>query len=331
MVRSVVARTAWGLVPVCSLVAAVAASTAAGAQSASEKYPEKPIKIIVPFAPGGSVDVLARSVGQRLTEAWGQQVIVETRPGASTMIGTTAAAKAEPDGYTLIIVVSNHATNPALNARMPYDAVKDFEPISLLARTPVVAYANPNFAAADLKGLAAIGKAKTAVLNFGSAGTGSMTHLTAEMLKISAGIDMTHIVYRGGTPALTDVIAGQIPMTFATVAQALPQYRGGQVKALGVSSEQRYPSIPEVPTFREQGFDVVATEWYGLLAPAGTPKPIIAKLNAEMRRIMALPNLGERLQAIELFSSSPEELGAFIRGEIDKWSPLIRQLGLKME
>jgi tripartite-type tricarboxylate transporter receptor subunit TctC len=329
MVLSFVARPACTLAFAFSLVAA--AGGGAGAQSPADKYPEKPIKIIVPFAPGGSVDVLARSVGQRLTEAWGQQVIVETRPGASTMIGTAAAAKAEADGYTLIIVVSNHATNPALNARMPYDALKDFEPVSLLARTPVVAYANPGFAANDLKGLAALGKAKTAVLNFGSAGTGSMTHLTAEMLKISAGIEMTHIVYRGGTPALTDVIAGQIPMTFATVAQALPQYRGGQVKALGVSSERRYPSIPEVPTFREQGFDVVATEWYGLLAPAGTPKPIVAKLNAEMRRIMALPNLGERLQAIELLSSSPEELATFIRGEIDKWSPLIKQLGLKME
>ena len=297
----------------------------------TQTYPSKPIRIIVPFAAGGSTDILARSIGQRFTEAWGQQVIVDTRPGASAMIGTAAAAKSDPDGYTLIIVVSTHTTNPALNARMPYDALKDFEPISLLARTPVVVYANPAFPADDLKGLAAIGKAKSMALNFGSAGTGSMTHLTAEMLKVSAGIDMTHVVYRGGTPALTDVVAGQIPMTFATVAQALPQYRAGQVKALGVSSPARYSSVPEIPTFREQGFDVVAAEWFGLLAPAGTPKPIVAKLNAEVRRIMAQPNFGERLQAIELFSSSPEELGAFVQGEMDKWSPLIRQLGLRAE
>jgi tripartite-type tricarboxylate transporter receptor subunit TctC len=312
-------------------LSAMSAAGSASAQATAEKYPEKPIRIIVPFAPGGSTDVLARSLGQRFTDAWSQQVIVETRPGASAMIGTAAAAKADPDGYTLIIVVSTHTTNPALNARMPYDALKDFEPISLLARTPVVVYANPAFPANDLKGLAAVGKARSVALNFGSAGTGSMTHLTAEMLKAKAGIDMTHVVYRGGTPALTDVIAGQIPMTFATVAQALPQYRAGQVKALGVSSAERYASVPEIPTFREQGFDVVAAEWFGLLAPAGTPKPIIAKLNAEVRRIMAQPNFGERLQAIELFSSSPEELRAFIQGEIDKWSPLIRQLGLKSE
>lgn len=303
----------------------------ANAQSPADKYPDRPIKIIVPFAPGGSVDVLARSLGQKLTEAWGQQVIVETRPGASTMIGTAAAARSDPDGYTLIIVVSNHATNPALNPKISYDAVKDFEPISLLARTPVVIYSSPSFPAANIKDLIAIGKAKSAVLNFGSAGTGSMTHLAAEMLKIQAGIDMTHVVYRGGTPALMDVVAGQIPMTFATVAQALPQYKAGQVRALGITSEKRYASLPEIPTFKEQGIDLVATEWYGLLAPAGTPKPIIAKLNAEVRRIMALPNLGDRLQAIELLSSTPEELGAFVRTEIDRWSPLIKQLALKNE
>jgi tripartite-type tricarboxylate transporter receptor subunit TctC len=318
------------LVLSCNL-AALAAGGMAAAQPVADKYPDRPIRIIVPFAAGGSTDILARSIGQRFTEAWGQQVIVDTRPGASAMIGTAAAAKSDPDGYTLIIVVSTHTTNPALNARMPYDALKDFEPISLLARTPVVVYANPAFPADDLKGLAAIGKAKSMALNFGSAGTGSMTHLTAEMLKVSAGIDMTHVVYRGGTPALTDVVAGQIPMTFATVAQALPQYRAGQVKALGVSSPARYSSVPEIPTFREQGFDVVAAEWFGFLAPAGTPKPIVAKLNAEVRRIMAQPNFGERLQAIELFSSSPEELGAFVQGEMDKWSPLIRQLGLRAE
>lgn len=300
----------------------------AHAQSPADKYPDRPIKIIVPFAPGGSVDILARVLGQKLTESWGQQVIVETRPGGGTMIGTAALAKSDPDGYTLIIVVSNHATNPALQSKMPYDTLKDFQPISLLARTPVVVYSNPQFPASNLKELVKIGKDKSIPLNFGSAGIGSMTHLTAEMLKIQAGIEMTHVVYRGGTPALSDVLAGQIPMTFATVAQALPQYKGGQLRALGISSDKRYPSVPEIPTFKEQGYDLIATEWYGLLAPAGTPKPIVAKLNAEVRKIMAQPNLGDRLQAIELLSSTPEELDAFIRSEIDRWSPLIHKLGL---
>jgi tripartite-type tricarboxylate transporter receptor subunit TctC len=315
---------------VLAAAAAVLAASGACAQSAADKYPEKPIKIIVPFAPGGSTDILARVIGQKLTEKWGQPVIVETRPGAATMIGTQAAAKADPDGHTLIIVVSNHTTNPALHATMPYDALKDFEPISLLGRAPMVPYSSPSFAPTNLKQLVALAKAKPGTINFGSAGLASMTHLTAEQFNIQAGIEMTHVLYRGGTPALNDVLAGQIPMTWATVTQALPQYQSGLVRALGVTGTERHASIPNVPTFREQGFDLVATEWYGLLAPAGTPKPIVAKLNAEMRRILALP-LGERLAAIEMVASSPEELGTFIRSEIDRWTPLIKKLGLKPE
>ena len=314
-----------------AVAAAVLAANGAAAQSPADKYPEKPIKIIVPFAPGGSADILARMIGQKMTDNWRQPVIVETRPGAATMIGTQAAAKADPDGYTLIIVVSNHATNPAMHATMPYDALKDFAPISLLARAPIVPYVNPSFSPTNLKELIAVAKSKPGTINFGSAGPGSMTHLVAERLKIQAGIDMHHVVYRGGSPALNDVLAGQIPMTFATVMQALPQYQSGLVRPLGVTAAGRYAAIPEVATFREQGFDLVASEWYGLLAPAGTPRPIVAKLNAEMRRIMALPHLGERMAAIELLSSSPEELGDFIRGEIDRWSPVIKQLGLKAE
>ena len=311
-------------------IGSIFAASSVVAQSPADKYPEKPIRIIVPFAPGGSTDILARVIGQKLTEQWGQPVIVETRPGAATMIGTGAAAKADPDGYTLIIVVSNHATNPALHATMPYDALKDFEPISLLGRAPIVPYVNPAFAPTNVKELVALAKAKPNTISFGSAGIASMTHLTAEMLKIQTGIEMTHVVYRGGTPALNDVVAGQIPMTFATVTQALPQYQSGLVRALGVTAAQRHASILNVPTFREQGFDLLVTEWYGLLAPAGTPKPIVAKLNAEMRRILALP-LGERLAAIELLTSSPEELSNFIRSEIDRWGPVIKKLGLKPE
>jgi tripartite-type tricarboxylate transporter receptor subunit TctC len=306
------------------------APIAAQAQSV-DKYPERTIRIIVPFPPGGSVDVLGRLIAQRMQENWGQSVIVETRPGASTMIGTASVAKAEPDGYTLIIVVSNHTTNPALQPKMQYDALKDFEPIALLARTPVVLYAHPSLPAKDAKELVALGKAKTHTLNFGSAGTGSMTHLTGEMLKINAGIEMLHIVYRGGTPAMNDLLAGHLPLQFATVAQALPQYRAGQLRALGISSDQRYPSVPDIPTFREQGVDLVTTEWYGLLAPAGTPKPIVEKLNAEMKRIMALPNMGDRLAAIELTHSTPQELDQFIRGETERWGALIKQLGLRAE
>ena len=310
--------------------ATVFVASVACAQSPADKYPDKPIKIIVPFAPGGSTDILARVIGQKMIENWGQTVIVETRPGAATVIGTQAAAKADPDGYTLIIVVSNHTTNPALNTSMPYDALKDFEPISLLGRAPIVPYVYPAFPPKDVKELVTLAKAKPGTLNFGSAGLASMTHLTAEQFKIQAGIEMTHLVYRGGSPALNDVLAGQIPMTWATVTQALPQYQGGLVRALGVTADKRHAALPNVPTFREQGFDLLAMEWYGLLAPAGTPKPVIAKLNAEMKRILALP-LGERVAAIDLVGSSPEELGSFLRSEIDRWTPVIKKLGLKAE
>lgn len=308
-------------------MAAAAFATTVNAQSPADKYPERPIKIIVPFAPGGSTDIFARVIGQKMLENWGQQVIVETRPGAATVIGTGAAAKADPDGYTLIIVVSNHATNPSLNSQMPYHAIKDFEFISLLGKAPMVPYVNPKFPPQNLKELVAYGKTNN--VPFGSAGLASMTHLLAETLKMQGDIKlMQHVVYKGGTPALNDVLAGQIPMTFGTVTQALPQYQAKLVRALGVSADKRHRAIPDVPTFREQGFDIVVTEWYGLLAPAGTPKPIVAKLNAEMRRILALP-LGERVAAIDVEASSPEQLRDFIQSEIDRWAPVIKKLGLQ--
>ena len=303
----------------------------AQAQSAADKYPDKPIRIIVPWAPGGSVDVLSRVVGNKLTESFGQTVVIETRPGAASVIGTAAVAKAEPDGYTLLMNVSNLATNQALIANLPYDTMRDFEPISILARAPATIYVNPKFAPTNIKELIAAAKAKPGALNFGSAGPGSMTHLTAEMLKIQAGIEMTHVVYRGGAPALNDVLAGQIPMTFATVSQALSQYQGGLVRALGVAAAKRQSAIPDVPTFGEQGIDLQGVEWYVLLAPAGTPRPIITKLNAELRKIMAQPGLGDKLVGVDLQSSSPEEAKAYIKSEIERWAPVIRKLGLKPE
>jgi tripartite-type tricarboxylate transporter receptor subunit TctC len=315
------------------LVAALALCLApfvALAQSA-DKYPERQIRIIVPYPPGGSVDVLGRLLAQRMQENWGQSVIVENRAGAGTMIGTAVAAKADPDGYTLLIAVSGHTTNSSLHASMQYDGIKDFQPIALLARTPVVLYAHPSLPAKDAKELVALGKSRTQTLNFGSAGVGSMTHLTGELMKAQTGLDMLHIVYRGGTPAMNDLLAGHLPLQFATVAQALQQYKAGQLRALGISSAERYASVPEIPTFREQGINVVTTEWYGLLAPAGTPRPIVDKLNAEMKRITALPGMGDRLSAIELTHSTPEELGAFIKAETERWAVVVKQLGLKGE
>src|ERR1700738_2448021 len=221
------------------------------AESLADKYPDKAIRIIVPYPPGGSVDVLGRVIAQRMQENWGQTVIVENRPGAGTMIGTAAGAKADPDVYPMVILGSAHTPNPAFHTAMQYDSIKDFAPVALLARTPVVLYSHPSLPATNVKELTALSRAKTHTLNFGSAGTGSMTHLTGELLKIKAGIDMLHIVYRGGTPALSDLLAGHLPLQFATVAQALPQYKAGQLRAIGISSETRYASVPEIPTFKE--------------------------------------------------------------------------------
>jgi tripartite-type tricarboxylate transporter receptor subunit TctC len=311
------------------VLGAAAAMFAAGGAIAqpADKFPDKPIKIIVLFAPGGSTDIIARVIGQKMTENWGQQVIVETRPGAATVIGTAAVAQAAPDGHTLPITVSNLATNPALQDTLPYDALRDFEPISMIGTPPLVFYVNPKFPPQSLKKMVPYGKANA--IPFGSAGIASMTHMLAETFKAENDISlMQHVVYRGGGPALNDVLAGTIPMTSATVTQALPQYQGGLVKALGVSAAQRHKYLPNVPTFREQGFNLVVTEWYGMFAPKGTPKPIVAELNAEMRRILAL-DLGERVSALDLGASSPEELAAFVKNEIDRWSPVIKKLGLK--
>jgi len=247
------------------------------------------------------------------------------------MIGTQALAKADPDGYTLMVAVSNHATNPALHATMAYDAMKDFEFISMLARAPVTIYTNPKFEPKNLKELIAYAKAKPATLSFGSAGPGSMTHLVAEQLKTLAGIDMQHVVYRGGTPAMNDAMSGTIPMTFATVPQALQQYNGKLLGAVAVTSEKRYPALPDVGTFKEQGVDLVASEWYVLLAPAKTPKPIVDKLNAEVRKIMATPNIGDKLPGIELFSSSSAAAKSFVESEVNRWGPVIKKLGLKVD
>jgi tripartite-type tricarboxylate transporter receptor subunit TctC len=300
----------------------------ADAQTGPEKYPDRPIKIIVPFPAGGSVDALARVVAHGLSERWGQQVIVEARPGASTMVGTGAAAKAEPDGYTLLMTVSNLTTNPALYAKVAYDAQRDFAPIAMLARTPVVLYATPSLPANNLAELVALAKTRQGGVDFGSAGVGTMTHLTAEQFKIASGAPMTHVLYRGGAPALNDLIAGHLALQFGTVGQAYEQYRAGQVKALAISSAERYPSMKETPTFAEQGFDVVVTEWYGLFAPAATPKPIIAKLNAELKSIIASPDVGRRMSSIELTHSTPEELDAFVRAETERWGALIKKIGI---
>ena len=320
-------RRSIGLLALCMMAALV---HPAMAQSAADKYPDKPIKIVIPFPPGGSTDTLGRAIAQKLQETWGQPVLVENRPGASTLIGSAMVAKAPADGYTLIVAVSSHTTNPAMQASMPFDTLKDFTAVSMLARAPVLAVANPNYPASNIKELIAMGKAGKIKLDYGSAGAGTMTHLTAELIKKQTGLDMTHILYKGGTPAMMDVMSGHLAMTFATLGQVQPQLKSGKLKALGISSDTRYASVPDIPTFKEQGIDVVTTEWFGLLAPAGTPPAIIAKLNGEVKQIMSNPELGDRLASIELASSTAEFLNDFIKAEVTRWSPVIKELKIKM-
>jgi tripartite-type tricarboxylate transporter receptor subunit TctC len=320
-------RRSIGLSALCMMAVLV---HPAMAQSAADKYPDKPIKIVIPFPPGGSTDTLGRAIAQKLQEKWGQPVLVENRPGASTLIGSAMVAKAPADGYTLIVSVSSHTTNPAMQATMPFDTLKDFTAVSMLARAPVLAVANPNYPASNIKELIALGKAGKIKLDYGSAGAGTMTHLTAELIKKQTGLDMTHILYKGGTPAMMDVMSGHLAMTFATLGQVQPQLKSGKLKALGISSDTRYASMPEIPTFKEQGIDVVTTEWFGLLAPAGTPAAIIAKLNGEVKQIMSNPELGDRLASIELASSTAEFLNDFIKAEVTRWSPVIKELKIKM-
>ena len=320
-------RRSIGLSALCMMAVLV---HPAMAQSAADKYPDKPIKIVIPFPPGGSTDTLGRAIAQKLQEKWGQPVLVENRSGASTLIGSAMVAKAPADGYPLIVSVSSHTTNPAMQATMPFDTLKDFTAVSMLARAPVLAVANPNYPASNIQELIALGKAGKIKLDYGSAGAGTMTHLTAELIKKQTGLDMTHILYKGGTPAMMDVMSGHLAMTFATLGQVQPQLKSGKLKALGISSDTRYASMPEIPTFKEQGIEVVTTEWFGLLAPAGTPAAIIAKLNGEVKQIMSNPELGDRLASIELASSTAEFLNDFIKAEVTRWSPVIKELKIKM-
>lgn len=298
------------------------------AQSAKD-YPSKPIRIIVPFAAGGSVDLLARTIGKKLSDRLGQPIVVENRPGGGTLIGTDTVAKSPSDGYTLLLAVSTHTSNPALYEKLPYDSVKDFQAVSILARPSIVLYANPDFPVKNLKELIAYAGKMPDGVNYGSGGVGIMSHLAAEQFRELTGLAMTHIVYKGGTPALNDTMAGHIPLFFGTVTQGLSAYQAKRVVALGVMAEHRQAAMPDVPTFREQGIDMVAADWYGMIAPSGTPVDVIQKLNAELRQIMNLPDVKDLLSTLGITSSTPKEMDEMLKLETARWGDLIKKLGIK--
>jgi tripartite-type tricarboxylate transporter receptor subunit TctC len=307
----------------------------APAPAAAQAYPLRPIRWIVTYPPGGPTDFVARAIGAKLSEAWGQQVVIDNRPGAGGVIGTDLAAKAVADGYTLLFGTSAGLTiNPLLISRLPYDAVRDFAPVSLLVINPQILVVTNNVPVNSVKELIAYAKSRPGQLNYASVGQGSPNHLGMELLKALAGIDMVHVPYKGTGPAVTDLLGGQVQLLFNSMPLVLPLVKGGKLKGLAVGSAQRSPAVPELPTVAEAGvpgFENVT--WYGMFAPARTPQDIIARLNTEVRKILAAPDMAQRLasQGAEPRSSTPQGLAQFMRVESARWQKVIAAAGVKLE
>jgi tripartite-type tricarboxylate transporter receptor subunit TctC len=301
----------------------------------AQEYPTKPIRIIVVFTPGTTTDILARLIGPKLTEAWGQQVLVDNRPGAAGIVGATLAAKAPPDGYTLLVSTSSaFAINPGLYQSLAYNAIEDFAPITNMVTTPQVIVASPSFAAKTVKDLIATASAKPGQLNYASIGIGSTSHLTMEMFSSNAGVKLTHVAYKGSPGAHTDIIAGQIPIMFDGEPAVLSHVKSGRLRALGIASIERSRFLPQLPTIAEQGYpNFEAVGWSGLVAPAKTPPQILDKINAEIVRILKTPDVQERLTTLAFtpVGNTREQYALFIKSEMAKWSKVIKDAGVKPE
>lgn len=301
----------------------------------AQSWPMRPIRLIVPFTPGGGVDLTGRVIAPKLSEALGQTVIVENRGGAGGLIGVDLGAKASPDGYTIVIgTIGNIALAPHLQSKMPYDPQKDLVPISQLANALNVMVIHPSLQATTVKEFIALAKKEGSNISYGSSGSGATDHLAGEVFNTLAGLKMTHIPYKGGAPAMIDLVGGQVQVIFATVSTAISSIQGVKVRALGMTGNQRYESLPEVPTIAEAGlvgFDV--NGWYGLYAPAGTPKDIITRLNAEVVKILAMPDVKARLldAGIIATSSSPEAFAAYAQAETQRWAKVVKDANIKTD
>jgi len=305
------------------------------AQSPAAAFPTKPVRLVVPFPPGGPLDVTGRAIAQKLSEAWGQPVVVDNRPGAGGNIGAELVAKAPADGYTVVMgALSTHAVNPSLYAKMPYDAVKDFAPITLVATTPNVLVVNPALPVTSVRELIAYAKANPGKVAFGSGSNGSAGHLAGELFKVETGADMLHVPFRGAAPAMQALLAGDTQIMFDNLASSMPQVKAGKLRALAVTTAQRSKLVPELPTMAEAGlagFDI--STWFGLLAPAGTPPEIVAKWNAEVTKILNAPEMRERLnaQGAEPTPTTSAEFAAFIQREIPKYARIVKASGAKVD
>ena len=296
--------------------------------------PHRPVRLIVPFPPGGTVDVIGRIVASRLPERLGQQVVVDNRGGANAIIGTDIVAKAPPDGHTLLIVPAGHAITPSVMRKLPYDTLRDFAAVGLIGNGAYVLVVNPGVAAKTVGEFVALAKARPGQLNYAYTGYGNATHLAGELFKVLAGIDMVGIVYKGGGPALTDVIGGQVPAFFAGVASTGPQIKAGKLRALGVTTVRRSEALPDVPTIAEAGVPGFEVDgWYGLLAPRGTPAAVISRLNAELAALLSLEDMKERLLAagIDARASSPAEFHDRIARDIIRWADVVKKARIAVQ
>jgi tripartite-type tricarboxylate transporter receptor subunit TctC len=315
-----------------TLLATLSATTSA---QSSAGYPNRPVKLVIPFPPGGPLDIIGRAIAQKASEDWGQSVVVDNRPGAGGNIGADIVAKSPPDGYTIVMgALSTHAVNPSLYGKMPYDAVKDFAPISLVAITPNVLVVNATLPVNSAKDFIAYAKANSGKLAFGSGSNGSAGHLAGELFKVDTGTDIVHVPYKGGAPATQALLAGDTQFMFDNLANAMPQVKAGKLKALAVTTAERSKLAPDLPTMAEAGlpgFDI--STWFGLLAPAGTPKDVIAKWNAEVTKILNSPEMRDRLtaQGAEPAPTTPEQFAAFIQVEIPKYARIVKVSGAKVD
>ena len=312
----------------CCLLAAAGTATA-------QAWPTRPVKLVVPFPPGGPLDTIGRAIAQKLTEAWGQSVIVENKPGAGGNIGADFVAKSAPDGYTVVMgALSTHAVNPSLYAKMPYDAQKDFAPITLVAITPNVLVVNPSLPVHSVKELIAYAKAHPGKLSFGSGSIGSAGHLAGELFKVDTGVDMVHVPYKGAAPAMQALLAGDTQLMFDNLASSMAQVKAGKLRALAVTTAQRSSFAPDLPTMAEAGvpgFDI--STWFGLLAPAGTPPAVIEKWNAGVTKILSAPDMRARLaaQGAEASPDTPAQFAQFIASEIAKYARVVKASGARVD
>jgi tripartite-type tricarboxylate transporter receptor subunit TctC len=312
-----------------------AAFLLAASTCAAQSYPAKPIRIIVPFPAGGIADLFGRVIGQKFTEAWGQPAVVDNRPGAGGNIGADLVAKSPPDGYTLVTgSIGTHAVNVSLFSKLPYDPVRDFAPVSLIMEAEGLLVVHPSLPVKSVRELVALAKARPGQLSYASAGHGTASHLSGELFKSMAKVNMVHVPYKGNVPAITDLLTGQTSLLFATMPTVLPQVQAGRLKALAVTSSSRSPAAPELPTIAEAalpGYSV--TNWIGIFAPAGTPRDIVQKLNGEIIRTMQAPDIQKRLvnEGAKFTAATPDQFGVFVKAEMAKWAKVVKEAGIRVD